>query len=111
MLADACEKGVAQLVQAHLQDAGEIIGDDKDDGAEQEGGQKAGHIEAAVQRIRCPFERIGAAEKDDLGKAQEDDGPSEPLIGEDRKSGVEGTSMSVRVDLGGRCVMKNKTQK
>src|SRR3546814_18434852 len=91
MLADACEKGVAQLVQAHLQDAGEIIGDDKDDGAEQEGGQKAGHIEAAVQRIRCPFERIGDAEQDDLGKEQEEGGPYAP--------GLEGPAL-VRRKIG-----------
>ncbi|MNH98482.1 hypothetical protein D3C73_512040 [compost metagenome] len=80
MLADRGKQGVAQLVQAHLQDAGEIVGDDQNHGAEQEGRKKARHIQLAVQRIGRPFEEIGNREKHQLGEDEEERGPEHPRL-------------------------------
>src|SRR3546814_15053073 len=45
-----------------------------------------------------------------LGKKEVTDAGLSPLCAGDRKSAVQGTSVSVRVDLGGRRFIKKKTQ-
>ena len=80
MLADAGKQCVTQLVEANLQDPGEIIEDDKRDGAEQEGRQKTCHIDPAIQRIGRPFEEIGDEDQDKLRDDQEDGGPDHPHL-------------------------------
>src|SRR3546814_20870788 len=68
------------------------------------------HARVPRQHAGQPFGE-GAADlvrQPDTDDRQDDSGAGDQLIARDRKSVVEGKSVSVRVDLGGRRIIKKK---
>src|SRR3546814_19927270 len=101
---DVCASDLVQLVQrldvethdAHVERAGDLVGALAHTGEHDALGRHAG-VQRAAQ----------FADRDDVGT---DAGASHPLQDGDRKSVVEGKSVSVRVDLGGRRIIKKKNK-
>ncbi|ENN86299.1 hypothetical protein RHSP_35369 [Rhizobium freirei PRF 81] len=77
VLADAGKERIAKLVEAELDQAGKVRGDDQSDGADHEGRQDALHVELAVQRVDGPFEEIGDQQQEEFRNQQEDGRPDD----------------------------------
>src|SRR3546814_16401516 len=78
-----------------------------------------GHVQLAAAAEPCHPLQIGRVAPDLVAvvapeRRRQPPAAADPLVGiadQDRKSGVEGTRVSVRLDLGGRLIIKKKKKK
>ncbi len=80
VLTNAGEERIPKLVEADLDNAGDVIGDDQRNRTQQEDGQQPRHIDLAIQCIGRPFEEIGNGDQHQLGNEEEEGGPDHPHL-------------------------------
>src|SRR3546814_14317708 len=66
------------------------------------------HFETSVRKTTVRSTALGVCRRDDIAVRMARDISSAVFLARDRKSVVKGKSVSVRVDLGGRSVIKKK---